>query len=90
MEEHVVGAGCPPNSPQAPPQEAQVVVTNVTLVPPYSAPVPPIVAAPGCTAPPLDPVVFDLMTNEARRAERVNWSASMLSAFISGTPSPQT
>ena len=86
--EHVVGAG---RSPQPATQQAQLVATNVALAPNSAPPVPPVIVtpAPGRTAPPLDPVVVDLMTDEARRAERINWSASLWSAFTTGTPAPR-
>jgi hypothetical protein len=77
-EEHVVGAGRAQNASQSPQTspapQAQVMVNVVSLPPPPE----PVGAAPGRTAPPLDPVVVDLMTDESQRAERVNWYASVL------------
>jgi hypothetical protein len=64
-EEHVVGAGRAhvQNAPQTP-QTPQASQAEVM--------------GSGRTAPPLDPVVVDLMTDESERAERINWSASVL------------
>ena len=79
-EEHVVGAGR-----QTTPSVPAVVATHVARADPT-----PVDAAlepsSGRTAPPVDPVVVDLMTDDERRTQRANWSASVLSAF-SGTPS---
>jgi hypothetical protein len=76
-EEHIVGAGRAQNASQtpqtSPAPQAQVMANVVSPPPPES-----VGAAPGRTAPPIDPAVVDLMTDESQRAERVHWSASVL------------
>jgi hypothetical protein len=77
-EEHIVGAGRA--QPGGAPQAQAMANIAPALTPPTPPEPPPVVTvAPGRVAPPLDPVVVDLMTDEGKeRAERIHWSASVL------------